>query len=271
MAALSVQSARLGTKAWSPSATHASRIRSRSRELAATPPPMHRPACTGLGGGPTGLGDQHVHHRLLERCRDVFDDRIGVAAGVVHDRRLQATETEPVAVIEHGPREVDGRLTVDGHAVDGRAARISQTEVPGHLVERLAGCVVDGPTEHLVLAVVTHEHEHRVTARHQQHDQRQLEPGLFEEGRIQMGLEMVDGHERHVPHQARATSQPTARPATIRPARVRAWRPPRRGHGRRCRLRPVPAPPPASAVRRAPDWRPRVRHRRSGHAGRPGC
>src|SRR3546814_7531322 len=43
MAALSVHMARLGRKPLMPSSTQTSRKRSRRRELAATPPPRHRP------------------------------------------------------------------------------------------------------------------------------------------------------------------------------------------------------------------------------------
>ena len=60
-------------------------------------------------------------------------------------------------------------------AVDGRPARVAEAEVAGHLVERLAGGVVDGRAEQAVAAVALHRDEHRVAARHEQHDERQLE------------------------------------------------------------------------------------------------
>ena len=43
--------------------------------------------------------------------------------------------------------------------------------------------------------------EQRVAARHQQHHERQLEVGLLEERGVEVRLEVVDGDERHVPHQ----------------------------------------------------------------------
>ena len=46
-----------------------------------------------------------------------------------------------------------------------------------------------------------HEHQHRVTTRHQQDDQRQLQVGLLEERRVQVGFEVIDRHEWHTPHQ----------------------------------------------------------------------
>ena len=62
-----------------------------------------------------------------------------------------------------------------GDAVDRRTARVAEAEEAGDLVERLAGGVVDGLAEQAVAAVVLHRDEHRVAARHEQHDERQLE------------------------------------------------------------------------------------------------
>ena len=93
------------------------------------------------------------------------------------------------------------RVALDRDAVDGRAARVAEAEEAGHLVEGLAGGVVDRGAEHLVLAVALHVHEQRVAARHEQHHERQLEVGLLEQRRVEVGLEVVDGDERHVPGQ----------------------------------------------------------------------
>ncbi len=80
-------------------------------------------------------------------------------------------------------------------------ARIAQPQVPRHLVEGLAGGVVDGRAEQAVPAVALHQDEQRVAARHQQHHDGQLQVGFLEQGGVEVGLEVVHGHEGHVPHQ----------------------------------------------------------------------
>ena len=52
-----------------------------------------------------------------------------------------------------------------------------------------------------VATVVLHVDEEGVAARHEQHDERQLERRLLEQRRVEVGLEVVDGDERHVPGQ----------------------------------------------------------------------
>ena len=79
-----------------PSSTQASRNRSRSSELAATPPPRQRPLAPTSRGGPPGLGDEHVDHGLLERGGHVGGVDLGVLADVVDDRRLEPAEGEVV-------------------------------------------------------------------------------------------------------------------------------------------------------------------------------
>ena len=49
--------------------------------------------------------------------------------------------------------------------------------------------------------MVIHGDEEGVAAGDQQHDQGQLQVRLLQEGRIEVRLEVVDGHERHVPHE----------------------------------------------------------------------
>ena len=85
--------------------------------------------------------------------------------------------------------------------VDRRTTRIAELEEPRHLVERLTGGVVDRLAEQAVLAVPAHLDQHRVAARHEQHDERELERRIFEERRVAVRLEVVDADERHVPRQ----------------------------------------------------------------------
>ena len=121
---------------------------------------------------------------------------------MVHDRRLEAREREIPPVVGHCPREpYCGGVTVDRQPVDHRPARVAEIHEPRDLVERLAGCVVEGRTEHAVPKVVLHHDQHRVPAAHQEYDQRHLEIGLLEKSGIEVGLEMVHRDERHVPHE----------------------------------------------------------------------
>ena len=76
---------------------------------------------------------------------------VGVLADVVDDRRLQPAEAEVEAVVEHRPGEGDRRrVAADGLAIDRRPARVAEPQEPGHLVERLAGGIVDGLAEQAV-------------------------------------------------------------------------------------------------------------------------
>ena len=85
--------------------------------------------------------------------------------------------------------------------VDRRATGIAEVEEAGHLVERLAGGVVDRLADQPVVAVPAHLDEHRVPAGHEQHHERELEVGVFEERRVEVRLEVVHADERHVPRQ----------------------------------------------------------------------
>ena len=127
---------------------------------------------------------------------------VGVLADVVDHRRLEPGEREVEALVDQRPREGDGRrVALAREPVDGRAARVAEPEVAGDLVEGLAGGVVERRAEQPVAAPALHGHEHRVPARHEQHDHRQVDVGVLEEAGVQVGLEVVHRHERHVPHQ----------------------------------------------------------------------
>ena len=78
---------------------------------------------------------------------------VGMLAHEGHDRGLQPGEGE-VGLAGHRPRERD-RVAVAAarEAVDRGTARVAEPEEARDLVERLAGRVVDGLAEHLVVAV----------------------------------------------------------------------------------------------------------------------
>ncbi len=88
-----------------------------------------------------------------------------------------------------------------GDPVDGRASRIAEAEVAGHLVEGLAGGVVDGAPHEAVATRLGHFDQERVAAGRQEHDQRPAEIGLLEEGGEEVGLEVVDPDQGHPPCQ----------------------------------------------------------------------
>ena len=163
---------------------------------------QHQPTSTHLLCGALRLRHQHVDHRRLERRRHVGRRDIGVLAHMIHHRRLQAAEAEVEPVVQHRPREAD-RLGVAVHrfTIDRRAAGVAEPEEASDLVERLAGGVVDRLPEQAVLAVVLHLDQHRVAAGDQHHDQRELQRRVFQEGRIEVGLHVVDADEWDVPRQ----------------------------------------------------------------------
>ena len=95
MAALSVHIDAAGQERPQPVGRRTRRAaRSRSCELAATPPAEAQALGPVLVGGPAGLGDQHVDDGLLERGGDVRGGDLGVLAHVVDDRRSSGREKE---------------------------------------------------------------------------------------------------------------------------------------------------------------------------------
>ncbi len=66
------------------------------------------------------------------------------------------------------------------------------------LVECLARRVVDGLTQQAVLRIAFDDHDHRVTARDDEHREGQLDVRILEPGRVQMRLEMVHADVRDI-------------------------------------------------------------------------
>jgi hypothetical protein len=146
------------------------------------------------------LAHQHVDDRSLERRRNILRRHVGVLADVVDDCGLEPAEREVVSLVHDRSREPDRfGITVECSTVDRRSARIAEIEEPCHLVERLSGGVVDRLADEAVAAVILHLDEHRVTARHQQHEQRELERRILQRGGVQVRLHVVDTDERNVP------------------------------------------------------------------------
>lgn len=128
-------------------------------------PADHGDLLHAIGGGSLqGLGDQDFDDRFLETGHQVFE-AIGTgfphpsgrseAPEEIRHRGLDAAEAEfQGSVIEKGPWELNSlRVAVSGETVDNHTAGISQVEQFGDLVEGLAGSIVAGGTEQLMLSV----------------------------------------------------------------------------------------------------------------------
>ena len=106
------------------------------------------------------LADQAVGYRLLKAGRQVGDLlrrkakllEIGPprTGDRVADGGFQSAEAEiePLLIPQERPREgIGAAISARGGALDGRAARITQAEHAGHLVERLTGGIVNRRAE----------------------------------------------------------------------------------------------------------------------------
>ena len=250
----------------------------RSRELAATPPPSSRcptpcsrAARTALAVSTSATASWNDAATSADRHR-----LAGPLAGLdpARDRGLQPRERERerrIVRAGHPARERDrAGSTLAGQPVDRRPARERQPEQPGHLVERLAGRVVDGRAEldHLLAADLGHEQHRRVPARHQQRDARLVQRAVLEQVDSHVRAEVVHPVQRLVPARARTPWRPRPRPAARRPGPDRRSPPPRRGRTGAPRPRRAPVGPSAPSPRDAPGWRPRARLRRSARARR---
>ena len=158
IAALSVQSSSGGNRIRRPARAPSSAIRSRSLVFATTPPPSRTVDAALLRRG-HGLGHLDVDDRFLEGGGDVRQGDVVpgglLGSEVAQDGRLQPAHREvEVSRIRHRPREPDGsRVALGREGVERRAPGESQAEEPRHLVERLAGRVIEGLPEHLVACI----------------------------------------------------------------------------------------------------------------------
>ncbi len=203
MAALSVHRARLGRKAPIPSSAQTSSIRRRSRELAATPPARHRAVAPTSAAAAPGPGDQHVDHRLARKEAATS----AVAASGCLRTVLTTDVLRPLNEKSYpSPGSDRGKAKAVGSpwsAIRSMAGPpgIAQPEEPGHLVEGLAGGVVDGAAEQPVAAGLGHLDQQGVAAGHQQHHQRPAQVGLLQQRGEEVGLEVVDADQGNVPGQ----------------------------------------------------------------------
>ena len=116
------------------------------------PAPWRRPRRAAV----VALCDEHVDDGLLEAGGHVGGGHVGVGlrtwltTAVLSPLKLKSSPSWSIA----RGKAMARRVAVDGSSVDGRPARVAEAEEPGHLVEGLAGGVVDGLAEQAVAAVV---------------------------------------------------------------------------------------------------------------------
>src|SRR5262249_1330765 len=141
--------------------------------------------------------------RGLEGGGDVGDERLVEWTCVRRQRGedggLEAREREfESSLIEHRPREVEGITTpAFGGAIDRGATRESQPEMFRHLVDRRAGGVAERAAEPAVTPESVHEHELRVAARDDEGDRGIRTRAVFEVGRVEVCLDVVDADDRN--------------------------------------------------------------------------
>ena len=115
-------------------------------------------------------------------------------------RRLQARKAEIAALApQQRPRQFHARRAAGRQPLQRRAARPTEAQHLGHLIERLAHRVVDGTAQPAVLAYALHRHQLAVAAGNQQQQVRKRR-AAFDQARQawrqRMRFQMVDRHER---------------------------------------------------------------------------
>ena len=149
IAALSVQRRREGTASCQPRSAHSARERLAERGVRGHAAGEHHAVDAEVARRPHGLAHQHLHHRRLEGGGDIGHLARGRAgpprAHVKRHRRLDAAEREVRCAVAHlrgGECDRARASPVAGDALDGGAARVSEPEELGDLVEGLARGVV---------------------------------------------------------------------------------------------------------------------------------
>src|SRR5690606_35430145 len=136
----------------------------------------------------------------LERSRNVREQRIRQlplfgAMGLDREPngRLQAAEAEVNTLIPERPRKREAlRVAGYGQRRKLRPAGVRQGQQPSHLVEGLAGRIVQSLADDPVSAETLNVDELRVTARDEQGQKREGRRILLEHAREEVALHMVD-------------------------------------------------------------------------------
>ena len=132
-----------------------------------------------------------------------FGTRVVLTADGVQDRRLQPAEAEVESLlVQEGAREAERRgIAGGGLALDRRPAGEAQPEQGGHLVERLAGGVVERAAEDAEVERRGAVEQDRVPAADDEADAGEdVAPGRQSAG-VDVAGDVVDADERHVQRQ----------------------------------------------------------------------
>src|SRR6185369_3646695 len=103
----------------------------------------------------------------------------------------------------HRSRKIEARRVATlRELLELRAARVSEVQERGSLVERFARRVVERLAEERVTSDRVHAHELRVATRDEERDERKFGRGIAEQRREQVALEMMDAHHRALEREA---------------------------------------------------------------------
>src|ERR687885_2801947 len=165
-------------------------------ELLDPPPELRVRRHTAADGHPPG---SLALDRVGEPAHERIDDRPLVRGGEVGPPAPRLRFTQVPDRVEQGglqpaeaevqgaggrPRQVERLwVAISGEPVELRAARVAEPEQASPLVERLAGSVVEGLTQHLVRSELLDPSEEGVTAARHQAQVRRLDGGGAERAR----------------------------------------------------------------------------------------
>ncbi len=264
--------------AWAPGAGSRPRrsaraASARSRELAATPPPMIRSATPFRLHAATALA-------VSTSATDSWNDAATSLTGTGSPAACRASIQRATAVFSPAKEKSSvpsrylprGNAIADpsplpGRGVDRRAAGERQPEHPRHLVVGFAGRVVDGRAErHHLGSDVGHQQQRGMPARHQQGDRGNRQRAVLELVHRDVRGQVVDPVQRlaqrgrvglrrgHPDQQGAGQARARCHRDRVHRGQLLPGRSPARGPPRE------PSPPGA------PGWPPRAPRRRTGRA-----
>ena len=154
--------------------------------------------------GAPALFDQRVHHRILEGAGEVrariVAPAIHAAASVQHGGLESAEGKIAAGAIQQRARQIEAsRAAPGGKTRQFRAARISEPEHVGRLVEGLARGVVERGPEQAIATERSGLGKQCVAAGHQQHHEGEIGRIVAHQRRQQMTFQMIDRQRGKTP------------------------------------------------------------------------
>ena len=148
------------------------------------------------------MGDQNVNNSLLEggcHVGDIYGDALHAAGvEVIENCRFHAAEAEIIAGagnLAAGKNDGMG-VAFARRLVDLGSAWVAQADLTGNLVKSLAGRVVLGPSQDLVLSVISDQHQMGVASRNNQTGKGRLQGRLGNIVGTDVSLYMMDSDQR---------------------------------------------------------------------------